>query len=133
MTDKPLCRKLKTACWIVADTDWHGYKAVYFQGKSERLHRLIYSKFVGDLVPGMTIDHLCRNRACFNPEHLEQVTIAENVLRGESLIAQGARKTHCKRGHALEGENVNMRGNRRRCRTCIKIRSKRRSEPSYAI
>lgn len=74
----------------------------------------------------MTIDHLCRNRACFNPDHLEQVTNQTNILRGEGATATNARKTHCIRGHELVGTNlIASRTNGRSCRIC---RNERRRE-----
>ena len=76
------------------------------------------------------IDHLCRNRACVNPDHLELVTDRENVLRGEGLTAINARKTHCIRGHEFSPTNTYWRGpanSQRMCRTCNNQQSKRRS------
>lgn len=111
---------LSTPCikWDGArDKDGYGRKQV---GKRWTLaHRMIFEKEIGPIPDGLQIDHLCRVRHCVNPLHMEPVTLAENVLRGTGPSAQNARKTHCKRGHPLYGENV-MIGNdgRRFCREC---------------
>jgi hypothetical protein len=71
------------------------------------------------------IDHLCRNTLCVNPDHLRAVTDRVNVLAGFGVVAMQARQTHCKRGHALVGENVIVRANRRWCRECKRERDRK--------
>jgi hypothetical protein len=82
---------------------------------------LVYELLVGPVGADLTLDHLCRNRACVNPDHLEPVTIAVNVLRGESPPARNARKTHCPQGHEYTPDNTyyNQKG-WRACATCSK-------------
>jgi hypothetical protein len=81
-------------------------------------HRLSYQAFRGPIPDGLVLDHLCRVRACVNPWHLEPVTTRENLLRGQTLTARNAAKTHCHRGHPL---SVNLRGKWRSCRECSRI------------
>jgi hypothetical protein len=82
-------------------------------------HVFAYKAFVGPIPDGLHLDHLCRVRHCVNPAHLEPVTHAENVLRGEGISAVNARKTHCKHGHPLSGENLYLRPDGgRQCREC---------------
>ena len=77
---------------------------------------------------GLVVDHLCRKRRCCNPDHLEQVTQAENIRRGDLPDATGATRramTHCRRGHPLSGDNLYHRPqdpSRRHCRACQKMR-----------
>lgn len=103
-----------------------GYGTLRVRGKTTYAHRAIYENVNGPVPDGMVLDHLCRNRDCVNPDHLEPVTNKENILRGVSPAAINARKTHCVRGHALTGENLFINSNGRRvCRTCARNRPKR--------
>ena len=69
-----------------------------------------------------SLDHLCRNPGCVNPDHLEDVTDRVNVLRSNNPCARNARKTHCINGHEFTGENTLNQKDGRRCRTCANIR-----------
>lgn len=96
------------------------YGVVSYQGKQRYVHDLLYTFFVGPVPSGMVLDHAhCDRPDCANWTHLRACPQAQNVLRGRSLPAINARKTHCKRGHELTAENVllNQRGNRQ-CRAC---------------
>lgn len=90
------------------------------KNRSHSVHRTSYEVFRGPIPVGLVIDHLCRNRLCCNPDHLEAVTFRENIRRGESVMAQKARATHCLKGHPLSGDNVYIlpKNNTRRCRKC---------------
>jgi hypothetical protein len=94
------------------------------RGKYRYAHREAWEEVHGPIPPGLQIDHLCRNRACVNVEHLELVTQRENLLRGQGASAKNARKTHCPQGHPYDEENtfVTTRGTRK-CRTCRRIQS----------
>ncbi len=83
-------------------------------------HRFAYELLVGAIPDGMVVDHLCRTRACVNPQHMEIVTQRVNILRGTGWSARNAAKTHCKRGHPLEGANLYEWHGHRLCRTCRK-------------
>jgi hypothetical protein len=100
-----------------------GYGVIQRDGKRMYAHRVSYEIEHGNLPDSLVIDHLCRNRGCVRPSHLEAVTFTENVLRGDGPTAKNARKTHCKRNHPLSGENlyVNPQGFRQ-CRTCMRMR-----------
>lgn len=99
-----------------------GYGRFMDKGKGYQAHRFAYEQVIGPIPEGLQLDHLCRNRACVNPAHLEPVDNQTNTLRGEGLTAENARKTECKRGHPLVPENVYVipsTGSRvcRRCNT----------------
>ena len=103
-----------------------GYAQVWIDGRPKLLHRVVYEAAVGVIPDGMVIDHLCRNRACCNPAHLEVVTNRENILRGEGLSAKNAKKTHCKHGHEFTEENTYAYRGKRYCRACQAAAKKRR-------
>jgi hypothetical protein len=78
-----------------------------------------YIAFVGSVGEGLELDHLCRNRSCVNPAHLEAISHKENILRGESFSSINAKRTHCKHGHEFTPENTyRWRGKMRTCRAC---------------
>lgn len=83
-------------------------------------HRVAYLLHHGSIEPDLWIDHLCRNRACVEPLHLELVTARENTMRSPiALAAVNARKSHCPQGHAYTPDNIYVsRGTGRLCRTC---------------
>ena len=101
-----------------------GYGRVYIGNKKYRpAHALAWEKVNGSIPHGLQIDHLCRNRSCVNPDHLEAVTGKINTLRGIGPTAQNARKTHCKRGHELNDHNVKIKNGWRTCHLCQLIHS----------
>ena len=71
-------------CWFWNGNLSGGYGRPNILGKQYYAHRLSYEEFIGPVPEGMQLDHLCRNRSCINPEHLEPVTQIENIRRGET-------------------------------------------------
>ena len=105
-----------TTCW-----NWTG--AIHIKGYGQfrrrginwRAHRLVYEWFVGLIPEGMTLDHLCRNKRCVNPDHLEVTTNEENTRRSWKFRV---RPTHCHNGHPFDEENTYLNSGRRHCRAC---------------
>ena len=128
-----LIERLSTKIQVADDgcLEWTGYLRSGYGifrgvgGKNQTAHRVVWELFVGPIPEGMDLDHLCRNRACCNPDHLEPVTRLENLRRG----LNGVLKTHCVNGHEYTPENTILRkpvpGSRHRpngsreCRTCV--------------
>ena len=118
---------LLTGCWL-----WKRYRDKVGYGKfrsneetTTLVHRISYEHWNGKIPKGLTVDHLCRNTSCCNPNHLETVTLKENILRGSNMASMNSKKTHCINGHELSGDNLRSLPGRRRCRTCVYISSKK--------
>lgn len=111
-----------TGCWIwLGSATPNGYGKVKWLGKHVSSHRLAFRLAGGVLIPGLVIDHWCRNTLCGNPRHLRQVTQRENVFRTEAVSAVNARKDHCKYGHAFAGDNLRiLRNGDRSCKACAR-------------
>lgn len=114
-------------CWPwTASRTPKGYGRVNAGGRHGRrlqAHRVVYELVVGPIPEGHDIDHLCENKACCNPKHLEPVTRQDNMLRFHG------QRTRCKEGHPLDGV---MRGTMkngtpgiwRYCLTCSRARAR---------
>lgn len=131
VTDVLLSARARTNYTVDPTTDcWHwnghvdrktGYGYAWKNGVGGHAfaHRQFYMLHVGPVPEGLVLDHLCRNRGCVNPDHLEPVTQRVNTLRGIGPSAQLAAQTHCKRGHELAGANLYLTPEGwRQCRTC---------------
>jgi hypothetical protein len=99
-----------------------GYGWLFWNGRATLAHRWIFEASVSDIPPDHVIDHLCRNRKCVNPSHLECVTMGENTKRGTLHLIQKVKarnQTQCKNGHPLFGPNLALNAaGHRYCRTC---------------
>jgi hypothetical protein len=135
MTDKDLLRfvskiALGDSCWPwLARKAGGGYGYFSLSGKEKRAHRVAYEEFVGAIPPGLDLDHLCRNRICVRPDHLEPVSRSENNRRGLSganLVEMYRSRTHCPQGHAYDEANTACSKGERRCVTCRRDQDRRR-------
>lgn len=112
-----------SGCWNwTATINNVGYGLFRFNGKLGVAHRFSYEYYNGKIPDNLVVNHLCRNRRCVNPSHLEVVSKKENLLKG---ITHLEKKIHCKNGHEYTLENTYVMPNGHRvCRICSKIRQK---------
>jgi hypothetical protein len=119
--------------WIGRCLTRDGYATFHLIGrKNTTAHRVVYELLVGPIPEGLDIDHLCRNRQCMNPAHMEPVTRRVNTLRGETMPAKHAAVTHCPYGHEYTPENTRWYDGHRWCRACGKRRSVEAAERKKA-
>ncbi len=121
-------------CWDwLAYKDFNGYGRFGFNGKVVRSHQFSYILHKGEIPDGMVIDHLCRNKACCNPEHLEVVSQAENMQRGK-IRSFHRNKTQCPKGHEYNKENTYYgKNNVRWCKSCLRENGRLQAKRRYAI
>lgn len=113
--------------WTGSTADGYGRYKHPATKQMTQAHRVAY-QFVRGIIPdGMHLDHLCRNRRCVHPFHLDPVTNRENIIRGEGVAGVNSRKTHCHHGHELTPCNIYRRAGRRECLECKTTKDKVRA------
>jgi hypothetical protein len=139
LTDRTIFDEDITGCWL-----WQGSRTAAGYGTVKRVglstttvHRAGWEALRGPIPDGYEVDHLkdrCRNRNCWNPDHLEPVPAAENKrrvpgvgVRARALADAKARRTHCRNGHPFGADARVYRG-ARRCRSCDQVSNRRRRE-----
>jgi hypothetical protein len=122
-----------SCCWEWQGLFTKGGYGRYFTYSVDKIrryllaHRVAYTILIGDIPEDLEIDHLCRNRQCVNPDHMEPVTSLENQIRSFSVTGVNSRKTHCIHGHEFTDANTGRsKQGRRYCLTCKRRSSRKR-------
>jgi hypothetical protein len=109
--------QLVNGCWLwIGSQKPTGYGLARVDGRTRRVHQVLYQIMIGEIPEGLELDHTCRNPSCINPTHLEPVTHQVNMSRGRL-----ASQTHCVNGHEYTPENTYIRPKTvasRDCRIC---------------
>lgn len=118
--------KYSTECWIWTGVKSRGYGQFWDGSRVVYAHRWYYQEFTGQAIQDeLQCDHLCRKRDCVNPNHIEIVSARTNTLRGKTITARHAHKTHCERGHRYTKENTyHIKTGGRMCRECKRIKER---------
>lgn len=117
-------------CWNwKAGFNSNGYGEFWNGFRSMPAHRYSFETFRGRVDDGLVLDHLCKNKNCVNPNHLEAVTTKENNIRGDGFAGVNSRKTHCIRGHKLIKKNLcgtYLKKGIRKCKICHNMKANMR-------
>lgn len=120
--------RTEDGCLVMGDDLTTYTAAMWKDGTGTTAHRIAYMLTRGDIPDGQVIDHLCDNPPCVEPSHLAATSQRVNTLRTPTTLAgRNARKSHCKRGHPLSGDNLYRRNGRRHCRACRAMREEVRA------
>lgn len=127
---KKVDRRSSEECWSWLGTKRAGYGLFKLSNRHQQATRVAYQLTHGPMSKSLSLDHLCRNTWCVNPNHLEPVSHRENVLRGIGPTAINAKKTECIHGHPLSGSNLyrNPTNGGRFCKTCLAASKKKYDE-----
>ena len=130
--------KVTNSCWEWMGWTSRGYGMVCFENRDQAAHRVVYRCLVGDIPKGLQLDHLCRNKKCVKPNHLEPVTARVNTLRCPDAPATiNSLKVKCIKGHNFDAENTGRdKYGDRYCKKCCAIHSKnhyRKKNPNYGL
>lgn len=137
MTDKDVIRFLskisvsESGCWEWIGQLRKGYGIFSLKNQSKTAHRIMYELMKDvKLEKGVELDHLCKNRKCVNPDHIEKVSGKDNTLRGMGPTAINARRKECINGHEFTPENTYIRPDdgARDCKTCARLAKQRQRE-----
>ena len=114
-------------CWLwTGSINENGYGLFKVSGKTMKSHRVAYETYNRPIETGNVIDHLCKVRNCVKPDHLEQVSQAENLYRGNTIASVNRLKKYCINGHEFTEDNTIIRkNNTRNCRKCINLLKKK--------
>ena len=120
--------RVEGECWLWTGLQHRGYGKISLNATMEQTHVVaMFLRHGAQALAAETVNHLCLNRGCCNPDHLQFASIRENTLHGSGLAAQNAAKTHCVNGHELSPENVTHGRGGRDCRKCKRASDKRRT------
>jgi hypothetical protein len=127
--------KMTDCILIPASLNRNGYGQLFYQGKNQRAHRVVWMRANGPIPKDKVIDHICHNpkeceggitcshRACINLDHMRLTTQQENIMAGLHNIDN---RSHCNQGHPFIKENIMVRkSGKRECSQCNRERSSR--------